>query len=295
MSSLLRYFDVSTKSLVKNIIKQLPTKPDFIGHFPTQSKSKENMDALDFLGNHVNFKRVVFEKDPDPESFGVDDFLKNSNSHQRNGMIGNFFQWSSMKECLKLKDEFESKHGVYDLVFWIRPDLFYYNELQDITNLEDRFYLVGHDHHLCGLNDRFCMGTSHAVGQRMDILGYFIDEWYPEYHNDKNVLFCGKLGVHKGARSQWNPEIVFKTYVRKKLKLTTSKLGLCFGKLRSTETATAPYWFKTHGNDYTGYSCEEDKFNQEVFEKTKDSFLKSDKTSSQWGLVDLNHSYWCGE
>ena len=287
MSSLLRYFDVSISSFIDRVVKKLPHRPDFIGHFPSQSKTYDNLKVIEQLSKYVNVRGIEFEDDPPKESFAPEKFVGNINPFQRHGMVGNFFQWNNMKKCSLMKDELEKNEGKYDVVIWSRPDLFFYNDIEDLSKLEDRFWLIGHDNHLCGLNDRFCLGNSEEMKQRLNILDYFVNEWYPKHSNDKVILFKGRQGKQKNKSPQWNPEIVLRTYIRSKLGLHTGKLSLCFGKLRSSTLASTPYWFKQHGTDYTGYECVEDKFNQYVFNKTKECYVESNDISSQWGLVDI--------
>ena len=68
MSSLLRYFDVSVKSFVNRVVNKLPSKPDFIGHFPSQSNTDENKKSIEYLSNYVNIRTVTFQDDPDPNT-----------------------------------------------------------------------------------------------------------------------------------------------------------------------------------------------------------------------------------
>ena len=288
MSSLLRYFNVSIHSFVDRVVKKLPNKPDFIGHFPTQSKTIENQKSIEFLSKYVNIRNCTFENDPPPDTFDSTKFTENLNSFQRNGMIGNFYQWNNMKKCSLIKDDIEKNDGDYDLVIWSRPDLFFYNDIEDVSLIDDRFWLVGHDNHLCGLNDRFCLGNSMEMKFRMNIIDYFMNEWYPNYSNDESILFKSKSIHHANHNPQWNPEIVYRTYIRNQLNLHTGKLSLCFGKLRTNNLATIPYWFKKHGNDYTGNECVEDKFNNYVYEKTTKCSVSSSDISSNWGLVDIS-------
>ena len=133
------------------------------------------------------------------------------------------------------------------------------------------------------------MGNSTDISKRMNILDYFIDEWYSKYHDDKNMLFSAKHGIHKGSSPQWNPEMVLGTYVKTKLKLDIHKLDLCFGKLRSPSSAAEPYWFNILGDNFTGKHCIDDVFNENVHAKVKQSCVKSNDVSSHWGLVDITH------
>ena len=54
----------------------------------------------------------------------------------------------------------------------------------------------------------------------MNILDYFTNEWYPNYSDDKTILFESKASNQKHRNPQWNPEIVFKTFVRNKRSFT---------------------------------------------------------------------------
>ena len=236
----------------------------------------------------MNIRTVTFQDDPDPNTFNFKDFNLNLNPFQRHGILGNFFQWNNMKKCSEIKANLECKEGEYDLVIWSRPDLFFYNDLEDVNSLEDRLWLIGHDNHLCGLNDRFCLGNSSQIHDRMNILDYFTNEWYSNYSDDKTILFESKASNQKHRNPQWNPEIVFKTFVRNKKKFHTGKLSLCFGKLRSPNLATIPYWFEKHGTDYTGNNCVEDKYNNYIYEKTTKYSVNSSDISSSWGLVNLD-------
>lgn len=290
MSSKLRYFDVSVKSFVDNVVKQLPNRPDFVGHFPMDDRTENNQESLAFLKKFVNIKKIRFERDPEPSSFNAHDFCENANQTSSNSnMIGNFYQWHNMKRCSELKKNLEKQNGIYDIVIWCRPDLFYFNQLENLETLEDRFWLIGHDNHLCGLNDRFCIGNSEQMHQRMQIGEYFKNEWYPRYSNDIKKLFVGKDGGSKGKAPQWNPEIVLKTYIREKLKYKTGKLKLCFGKMRSNRFATIPYWFSAHGSEYTGTDCEEDVYQSQLCNKIK-PFVRSGNNfhGAGWGVVDVN-------
>lgn len=292
MSSLLRHFDVSVKSFVENIVLHLPCKPDFVGHFPSQSKDTSNLKAIEYLSKYVNIQKIKFEKDPNPSIFNAHRFCKNANQVRASNrtMVGNFYQWHNMKKCSDIKKNLENENQFnYDLVIWCRPDLYYFNSIDDVTDLEERFWLIGHDNHLCGLNDRFCMGTSEQVQKRMNIYDYFINEWYGKYSSDERVLFSGKNVSPHNKNPQWNPEIVYKSYIRQKLKFHTGKLKLCFGKFRTNTEVTIPYYFSQHGTDYTGTDCNEDLINNEINSKLKNYVKRgSNSGGSSWGLVDIN-------
>lgn len=278
MSSLLRNFEVCSESFIKRIVNKLPCRPDFIGSFPKDCETIDNIKQLKKLSRVVNIRKVVFENDPKISSSLR---YNNINNNQRHGSVGNYLQWYSMQRCLKYKNQLEKKVGEYDLVIWCRPDLFYFNDLDDVKKLSDAFWLVGHDNHLCGLNDRFCLGNSYQVGMRMNILEYFENEWYKKYSNDETILFKGE-----NKDPQWNPEIVLKCYLKDYLNFNTQKLNLCFGKMRTENLATIPYYFSKHGNDYTGYNCVEDKYVSEINEKINNLSLEY-KPNCKWGLVNI--------
>ena len=292
MSSKLRFFDTSMGSFLDNVVKQLPSVPDFVGHFPAQDETVENYKTFMRLSKYVKIQRLVFEKDMAPSQFSPEKFTDNINKgkvNQTRTMLGNFYQWHNMKRCADLKKECEDIHGKYDLVIWCRPDLYYFNKLEDLSKLPTGFYTIGHDNHLCGLNDRFDLGTSDQMQKRMNIGGYFVNEWYPKYSSDMNVLFSGKNVPDKNKNPQWNAEIVTRHFIQKKLMLKTNKLKLCFGKLRSDDIATLPYWFEVHGNDYTGKVCDEDLFQKDLYEKLN-SYKKQGKgyEGASWGVLDIN-------
>lgn len=291
MSSKLRFFDTSVKSFIENVVKQLPSVPHFVGHFPAQDETVENYRSFMRLSKYVKIQDLVFEKDLEPSHFSPEKFTKNLNKgkvNQTRTMLGNFWQWNNMKGCADLKYKCEKKYGKYDVVIWCRPDLYYFNKLEDLSKLNKGFFTIGHDNHLCGLNDRFDLGTSNQMQKRMNIGSYFVKEWYHKYSSDMNVLFSGKNVPDEFKNPQWNAEMVTRHFIQKKLKLKTNKLKLCFGKLRSDHIATLPYWFEVHGSDYTGKVCDEDLFQRDLYEKLN-SFKQQGEEfqGASWGVVDI--------
>ena len=54
-----------------------------------------------------------------------------------------------------MKQEIESKAGEkYDWVIWMRPDLHFFNSLENLNNLDaSTLYSPAHDNHLGGIMD----------------------------------------------------------------------------------------------------------------------------------------------
>lgn len=264
-SSLLRDFDVSTYSLIPRVLKTLPCKPDFIGHFPIQSKNKKNRDTLSFIKPFFKNFYFKFEKDPPLDESHTE--MTQNMSIQRHGAIGNLYQWLSMKSCAQMIEGVEKKHGFrYDWVIWTRPDLHFFNSLENILNLDNKFmYFPAHDNHLHGLYDRFCMGNSDNMMERMHIYDYFTKKWYNETHNNKRLLTWNK---YRKAHV-WNPELCLKHYINKELKFKSKKLNICSGKLRERFFARVPFWYSIYGTEKTGYQCDDDVVNHEVLSRIK--------------------------
>jgi len=264
-SSLLRDLDVSTYSIIGRVLQTLPCKPDFIGHFPTQSKNKINETNLEKIKHFCDAFYVKFEKDPEIEEEYKDMTL--NMSIQRHGAIGNLYQWLSMKSCAQMLEKIEKKNGVrYDWVIWSRPDLHFFNSLENILNLDNKFmYFPAHDNHLHGLYDRFCMGNSDHMIERMHIYDYFTKKWYNETHDNKKLL---TWNPYRKAHV-WNPELCLKHYINKELKFKNKKLNICSGKIRERFFARVPFWYSIYGTERTGFKCEDDVVNYEVLNKLK--------------------------
>lgn len=265
-SSLLRDFDVSSCSFLHRIIKTLPNKPDYIGHFPTQSKTRKNNAILETIKSYCNQFHIKFEKDPPIE----DSHLEMTTNMcptcaQRNGIKGNMYQWISMKRCSELLADVEKANGYnYDWVIWLRPDMYFFNSLENILNLDNKyFYTPAHDNHLHGMHDRFCLSNSRNMQERMHIHDYFTKDWYNKCSEDESKLTWNpyrELYV-------WNPELCLRQYIRDELRLKVRKLNLCSGKIRHRFFATVPFWYSIYGTDRTGYTCKEDIVNHEVLNR----------------------------
>jgi len=262
-SSLLRDFDVSSYSIISRVLQALPCKPDFIGHFPTQSKNSSNEKDLQKIKSFCDNFYVKFEKDPEIEEEYKD--MTVNMSIQRHGAIGNLYQWLSMRSCSQMLERLEKKNGVrYDWVIWSRPDLHFFNTLDNILNLDNKFmYFPAHDNHLQGLYDRFCMGNSDNMLERMNIYNYFTKKWYNETHNNKKLLTWNKYR----EAYVWNPELCLKHYIKKELKFKNKKLNICSGKIRERFFARVPFWYSIYGTERTGFKCEDDLVNYEVLNK----------------------------
>ena len=262
-SSLLRDYDVSATSLIERVIKTLPVKPDFIGHFPTQSKNRKNVNTLNEIKKHCDKFVVKFDADPPLDKTHL--AMTENMTVQRHGIKGNLFQWTSMRSCAKLLAQTERKNGYkYDWVIWTRPDIYFYNSLENILNLDNKnFYVPAHDNHLQGLYDRFCLGSSDQIQERMHIYEYFTQKWYKECHNNKRKLTWNPYR----EKHTWNPELCLNRYLYKELKFKVKKLNICSGKIRHRFYATAPFWYSIYGTERTGYFCKDDIVNQEVLNR----------------------------
>jgi len=261
ISSLLRYFDIGSKSLIEKIINTLPDKPDLFGHFPVECQTEENLKILEEIKTHCNNNFIVFEPDYVDEKYI--NFSHNLNSFQRNGMKGNLLQWISMLKCRNLKISSENFYGKkYECVIWTRPDLYYFNSLENINNLREyELYIPAHDNHFCGLFDRFCLGSSELMDMRMAIFEYFVNIWYKKQLEDKNILFYND----RSKSYQWNPELVFKSLIYDQMKVEHGKLNLCSGKIRENRRIRVPFWHNVQGSgNPTSVECEEDIVNPEV-------------------------------
>jgi hypothetical protein len=266
LSSLLRNFNTASYSMICRILLSLPNKPDLIGHFPSNSKTYSNKKVLNKLKKFCNKFTVVFEDDPK-----IHTNLKQLDFnmvHQKSGIEGNLLQWHSMKRCAEILSEQETETA-YDWVIWSRPDLHFFNNLENINNLDNQnFYTCGHDNHLNGINDRFCLSNSNNVKQRMMIYDYFINKWIIDNKDKK-----------------WNAEIVLRDYLEE-LKFNIKKINLCFGKLRNQYFATVPYWKEVHNTDDQAPN-DHDAINFEVLNKIS-TFepLELDK-SNNWHAVNV--------
>ena len=154
LSSLLRSFEIASTSLIVRLVKSLPCKPDLIGHFPIHCKSRKHIKRLNELEPFFNKINITFESDPE---IPMEELLMLENmTDQPNGIRGNLLQWLSMKNCAKMLESRELHLGrKYDWVIWSRPDLYFFNSLDNILLLNnEKLYLPCHDNHLNGLNDR---------------------------------------------------------------------------------------------------------------------------------------------
>ncbi|NDG53168.1 MAG: hypothetical protein EBY39_09125 [Flavobacteriia bacterium] len=282
-SSLLRELDVSSVSWIKKILNTLPSKPDFIGHFPKQSKTKKNLKILESLKEYFDKFVVKFEEDPIIDDKYLD--MNENMSIQRNGHKGNLYQWISMKKCALLVENAQAENGVrYDWVMWSRPDIFFFNCLDNILSLDNQYlYFPSHDNHLLGLYDRFCMGSPEHMLPRMLIFDYFIKTWYDKFHNNQERLTWSPYR----EKYLWNPEIVLRDYIRDELKIPDRKINLCSGKLRERFFARVPFWYSIYGTSRTGYECKDDVVNHAVLNKIKKFTPYKVFEDSPWHAVNV--------
>jgi len=266
LSSLLRNFNTASYSMICRVLLSLPNKPDLIGHFPSISKTYSNKKVLNKLKKFCNKFTVIFEDDPKIQANLKQ--LGFNMVHQKSGIDGNLLQWHSMKRCAEILSEQELE-TTYDWVIWSRPDLHFFNNLENINNLDNRnFYTCGHDNHLNGINDRFCLSNSNNIKQRMMIYDYFINKWIIDNKDKK-----------------WNAEIVLRDYLEE-LKFNIKKINLCFGKLRNQYFSTVPYWKEVHNIDDKSPN-DHDVINFEVLNKISTlEPLELDK-SNNWHSVNV--------
>jgi hypothetical protein len=283
MSSLLRGFDVFSTSIICRLINTLPSKPDLICHFPTQSKTKFNLRALDEIKKHCREFNIKFE--PDPQLPKEHLSMIENMTPQRNGVKGNLLQWASMKSCGAMLSKKEELMGSeYDWVIWTRPDLYYFNSLDNILNLDNNSYHVpAHDNHLQGMFDRFCLGNSQNIKNRLNIYDYFTKIWYPNYSHDENHLTWN--AYRKSYK--WNPELCHRHYIREELNLEVNKINFCVGKIRNSVYATAPFWYSVYGNERTGLSCSEDIVNHEILSRINALDNYKMFGGSSWPIVNI--------
>lgn len=281
LSSLLRDFDVFSISFLSRLLKSLPSKPDLICNFPKISNNKFNQNIIDSLSPYINKVFIEFEDDPKLPVSHLS--MSNNMAYQRNGIEGNLLQWHSLKRCaINLKKA--HKKNNYNWVIWSRPDLYYFNNLDNLLNLDNRYcHFSAHDNHLQGINDRFCLGNFQDVYNRMNIYDYFTKEWYQNYHNNKRYLT-----FNKATESYcWNPELVLKHFVKKKLKLKTKKLNFCFGKIRNKFYVTAPFWHSIYSTNLSASICKDDIVNHYVLELINKLPQFKQYQESPWPLVKI--------
>lgn len=281
LSSLLRDFDVFSISFVSRLLKSLPSKPDLIGHFPKSSKTKYNAKILKSFDKYINSSCIVFEDDPDLGSKILS--MKENMAFQRSDIKGNLLQWYSLKKCADLLKSLHSENN-YDWVIWSRPDLYYFNNLDNILNLDHKYYYTSaHDNHLGGINDRFCIGNFQNVYNRMNIYDYFTKEWYPKYHNNKRYLKFNPAT----EEYCWNPEIVLKCLLKNKLKLKIKKLDFCFGKIRNKFYVTTPFWYEIYSTERTINTCKDDIINHSVLNFINNLKQYKQYEHSPWPFVNI--------
>ncbi len=222
LSSLPRHIEIGLDSLYRKVLKHvdLPIEIDVVAHFP----EKPHPTAIDLIKTIADHHELCIESDPeldDPEAYS-------ENLMDNQQMKGNLLQWLSMKRCAEMKEAFEVKYGEYDLVIWSRPDLYFLQDFELITETKGIgfSYMDGHN----GVNDRFCYGDSKSMSERMKIYDYFVDEWYDCYHQDRSHLKKKRLGWFNHVY-RWNPEMVLSDLLLDR-QIPFRKEKLVFGKIR---------------------------------------------------------------
>lgn len=230
LSSLPRHFDDFVNSFLAKVVRNAPFPMDLVGHFPVEP----DKEALDQLVNM--FENRLIKVAEDPAFTWQLDYKENLINNQE--IKGNLLQWHSMACCRDLKQQLEEKLGIkYDWVIWSRPDIWFFNEMSLYFNImeSDLLHVPAVDGH-GGLNDRFCMGSSEVMDKRMNILHYFLETWYPRYHQDRNYL--KRKGKIWSPYYCWNPEMVLKQLLVDE-KISFQFLDLVIGKIRARAIHTA--------------------------------------------------------
>lgn len=281
LSSLLRNFATASESLIDRVINSLPPKVDFFGHFPSTCDTPQNRIFLEKIQSKCSESKILFEDDPSIPQH-LQDYSDNLSS-QRHGMLGNLLQWRSMKSCSEMIQAHESKNGKYDWIIWSRPDLYYFNSLDNLSFLDNnKIYIPSHDNHLQGLHDRFCIGNSENMHNRMHIYEYFCTIWYDQFHDKEDRLTWSPYR----ECFLWNPEVVLRDLLKDELSLEVSGLNLCCGKLRDNYFAMAPFWYEVFGTTRTGFDCSFDSINYRLLNKLNTlPQYKVFKDSSPWFAI----------
>ena len=202
VSSLLRHFEHTLPSIRRHLLDRIELPLDVAGHFPQSERGQ----GAEQLGEHAGDCRLRYEADPEfaPELLAMQEGL---GADQPRGILGNLLQWNSLLQCARLKAEMETKHGQYDWVVWLRPDVYFLSPIESLGNLpRGGLYFPIHDG-FWGLNDRFCFGDSTAMDRRMRIFEYFTEHWYSGRHE------CRHVRRKPDGTLFWNPEIVLRSLV----------------------------------------------------------------------------------
>jgi hypothetical protein len=225
LSSLVRdsAFEWFAESFRRRIVERLPARPDLIGHFP--ALTPRQADRLRALADES-----WLEVADDPQ---LDRRLLRMTSgmvDQRHGIRGNLLQWHSLKQCEALKRSVESQRGLYDLVLWTRPDLYFLSDL-DPEIVPGQLYVPAH----CswsGYNDRFCFGPSGLMSGRMSIYDYFVGTWYPRWRwRRRQRLFR----FRDAQLMSWNAECVLRDLVHEQLRVVPRRTRVVSARLRGNE------------------------------------------------------------
>lgn len=225
-SSIPRHYSLSIKSLQKYVFSRLPDF-DIVAHFSLKGDINKEQISEAYYALNRNCQITFCEDPPLPDRW----LEMNSNidpSSLTSGVGGILYQWLSLKNCLQMINQIEQQRGVYDWIIWSRPDLFYYTHIEDLIKLPcDALYFPAHDN-WSGFNDRFCFGPSDLMKARMQVLDYFVKEWYPTY----------------SSNTVWNPERVLLDLLTKNKSIKFRRSRISFGKIRE-DHVSKPYWNKS--------------------------------------------------
>ena len=194
-SSVVRsYSSVALESLKKNLFPYIGGYLDIVGHSPPGNELL--IESLRPFCRHLLWKFV-----PDPEFTDQELAMDCRAESVINVLRNNLLQWHSLEQCGRLKQEFEETHGPADRVIWTRPDMLFLWPA-DVPQSIPAGVLYASPHDMWrGFNDRFCLGDSRTMAERMAIGRFFREEWYPSLMQDPD-------GVLGGPATNWNPEFV---------------------------------------------------------------------------------------
>lgn len=209
MSSQLRKFEPCWESVVKNIVnplKEADHKLHFYGHFPPTPTRVEHFTKPHFKHHHVVYV-------PDPEWTEEQLAMTEGMRSQRHGIKGNLYQWNNMQAVWRMM---QLDSIPFDLIVWTRPDLMIDRPIESNPKA-DGIYIPNHDH-WHGYCDRFSYGPPEWMSVRLNILDYFLDNWYANRRPIK--------------KRSWNPELVLK-HLLDENEIPVKHTGVIVSRMRS--------------------------------------------------------------
>jgi hypothetical protein len=214
LSGLVRNEQPFIKSFCARVLDRLPHKPDLVGHFPTP-----RTDSLASLADGAAHATLRFDDDPD---FGDIRRFEQHAGAARHGTHGNMLQWNSMARCADMKAEREAETGLYDLVIWSRPDLYFMTDFDEFDAVApNTLYVPAHDS-WGGIMDRFCYGSSEVLDRRLRILDHFTGRFLEERILPEDA-------------PSWNAEHVFRHYVEAELSYRVVFSRVVTGRIRELD------------------------------------------------------------